>query len=73
MLINTLTPAGEAVRLLDNMLDTSRYSLQQTDGTMGGHDTSYMGYVSTDLMCCSVILVCNGSMWPLNEAKLMNI
>ncbi|XP_048062412.1 nesprin-1 isoform X1 [Megalobrama amblycephala] len=43
---NTLrSSSGEAVRLLDNMLDTSRYSLQQTDGTMGGHDTSYMGYM----------------------------
>uniref|UniRef100_A0A8C1T5H7 Spectrin repeat containing, nuclear envelope 1a n=1 Tax=Cyprinus carpio TaxID=7962 RepID=A0A8C1T5H7_CYPCA len=32
-------------RLLDNMMDTSCYSLQETDGTMGGHDTSYMGYM----------------------------
>ncbi|KAK7133089.1 hypothetical protein R3I94_015094 [Phoxinus phoxinus] len=43
---NTLrSSSGEAVRLLDNMLDSSRYSLQQTDGTMGCHDTSYMGYM----------------------------
>uniref|UniRef100_A0A673H570 Nesprin-1-like n=1 Tax=Sinocyclocheilus rhinocerous TaxID=307959 RepID=A0A673H570_9TELE len=45
MLIYTLIPAGEAVRLLDDIMDTSHYSLQQTDGTMGGHDTSYMGYM----------------------------
>uniref|UniRef100_A0A673NJM0 Nesprin-1-like n=1 Tax=Sinocyclocheilus rhinocerous TaxID=307959 RepID=A0A673NJM0_9TELE len=43
---NTLrSSSGEAVRLLDNMMDTSCYSLQETDGTMGGHDTSYMGYM----------------------------
>ncbi|XP_052391485.1 nesprin-1 isoform X1 [Carassius gibelio] len=42
---NTLrSSSGEAVRLLDNIMDTSHYSLQQTDGTMGGHDTSHMGY-----------------------------
>uniref|UniRef100_A0A8C1U557 Spectrin repeat containing, nuclear envelope 1a n=1 Tax=Cyprinus carpio TaxID=7962 RepID=A0A8C1U557_CYPCA len=40
-----LTGECEAVRLLDNIMDTSPYSLQQTDGTMGGHDTSYMGYM----------------------------
>ncbi|XP_067272909.1 nesprin-1 isoform X4 [Pseudorasbora parva] len=43
---NTLrSSSGEAVRLLDNMLDSSRYSLQQTDGAVGGHDTSYIGYM----------------------------
>uniref|UniRef100_A0A671QFF8 Nesprin-1-like n=1 Tax=Sinocyclocheilus anshuiensis TaxID=1608454 RepID=A0A671QFF8_9TELE len=43
---NTLrSSSGEAVRLLDDIMDTSHYSLQQTDGTMGGHDTSYMGYM----------------------------
>ncbi|KTG06491.1 hypothetical protein cypCar_00011069 [Cyprinus carpio] len=41
----TAALTGEAVRLLDNMMDTSCYSLQETDGTMGGHDTSYMGYM----------------------------
>uniref|UniRef100_A0A671Q6F1 Nesprin-1-like n=1 Tax=Sinocyclocheilus anshuiensis TaxID=1608454 RepID=A0A671Q6F1_9TELE len=52
---NTLrSSSGEAVRLLDDIMDTSHYSLQQTDGTMGGHDTSYMGYVSTDSVCGSL-------------------
>ncbi|XP_016311636.1 nesprin-1-like isoform X6 [Sinocyclocheilus anshuiensis] len=41
----TAALSGEAVRLLDDIMDTSHYSLQQTDGTMGGHDTSYMGYM----------------------------
>uniref|UniRef100_A0A8C1T930 Spectrin repeat containing, nuclear envelope 1a n=1 Tax=Cyprinus carpio TaxID=7962 RepID=A0A8C1T930_CYPCA len=41
----TAALTGESVRLLDNMMDTSCYSLQETDGTMGGHDTSYMGYM----------------------------
>lgn len=64
MLIYTFIPAGEAVRLLDNIMDTSHYSLQQTDGTMGGHDSSYMGYVSTDSVCRSVSLVYSGGMLP---------
>ncbi|XP_043075052.1 nesprin-1 isoform X1 [Puntigrus tetrazona] len=41
----TAALTGEAVRLLDNIMDTSRYSLEQTDGTMGVHGTSYMGYM----------------------------
>lgn len=61
-LIFTLIPAGEAVRLLDNMMDNSRYSLQETDGTMAGHDTAYKGYVSTDSVWRSVSLVCSGRM-----------
>ncbi|TRY57107.1 hypothetical protein DNTS_023982 [Danionella cerebrum] len=41
----TAALTGEAVRLLDTMMDSCRYGLQQTDGIVGGHDSSYLGYM----------------------------
>ncbi|XP_073712130.1 nesprin-1 isoform X2 [Misgurnus anguillicaudatus] len=60
---NTLrSSSGETARLVDNMLDTSRYSHQQTDDIKCGHDTSYMGYMR-------LMDDCRGSLKAIKRAE----